>query len=271
LSGNWELLPGRSHREGWANGRLPVQATADAGLLDRSTIFCYEAIEFEPSIPQAKLQFDLIRANLAEEGRLAGTVRGVFGNAQQPLMVLPNIWFFAQAARNPAYRSATDEQILRDLAEALGGPADLLVPAWQCMTLPLDRLPAELPDSLRRAKLASPLAKSLPGGPQRYLEILAAQVESQRRILVAMSQPPADGADAAAQMTEALAAVAQWWDQHGYVGGASGGKVAWNVVPERQRQLIAAWAKQLNPEQVAAIRAAAPEATKHLLDGILPR
>jgi hypothetical protein len=72
-------------------------------------------------------------------------------------------------------------------------------------------------------------------------------------------------------MTEALAAVAQWWDQHGYVGGASGGKVAWNVVPERQRQLIAAWAKQLNPEQVAAIRAAAPEATKHLLDGILPR
>jgi hypothetical protein len=100
------------------------------------------AIEFEPSIPQAKLQLDLIRANLAEESRWAGTVRGVFGNAQQPLMVLPNIRFFAQAARNPAYRSATDEQILRDLAEALGGPADLLVPAWQCMTLPLDRLPA---------------------------------------------------------------------------------------------------------------------------------
>ena len=91
---------------------------------------------------QAKLQLDLIRANLAEESRWAGTVRGVFGNAQQPLMVLPNIRFFAQAARNPAYRSATDEQILRDLAEALGGPADLLVPAWQCMTLPLDRLPA---------------------------------------------------------------------------------------------------------------------------------
>ena len=271
LSGDWELLPGRSHREGWANGRLPVQATVDAGLLDRSTIFCYEAIEFEPSIPQAKLQFDLIRANLAEEGRLAGTVRGVFGNAQQPLMVLPNIWFFAQAARNPAYRSASDEQILRDLAEALGGPAELLVPAWQCMTLPLDRLPADLPAALRRAKLASPLAASLPGGPQRYLEILAAQVESQRRILVATSQPPADGADAAARMTEALAAVAQWWDQHGYVGGAGGGRVAWNVVPDRQRELVAAWAKTLDAGQVAAIRAAAPEATQHLLEGILPR
>jgi hypothetical protein len=133
----------------------------------------YEAIEFEPSIPQAKLPFDLIRANLAEESRLAGTVRGVFGNAQQPLMVLPNIWFFAQAARNPAYRSASDEQMLRDLAEALGGASD--------------------------------------------------------------------------------------------------GRVAWNVVPDRQRELVAAWAKTLDAGQVAAIRAAVPDATKHLLDAILPR
>jgi dienelactone hydrolase len=139
------------------------------------------------------------------------------------------------------------------------------------MTLPLDRLPAELPGALRRAKLASPLATSLPGGPQRYLEILAAQVESQRRILVATSQPPTDGADAAARITEALAAVAQWWDQHGYVGGSSGGRVAWNVVPDRQRELVAAWAKTLDAGQVAAIRAAVPDATKHLLDGILPR
>ena len=272
LPGEWELLPGRSHRVGWANGRLPVQATAAAGLLNRSTIFCYEAIEFEPSIPQAKLQFDLIRANLAEEGPSAGTVRGVFGNAQQPVMVLPNIWFFAQAARNPAYRSASDEQILRDLATALGGPAELLVPAWQCMTLPLDRLPADLPAGLRRAKLASPLAAHLPGGPARYLDILAAQVESQRRILVATSQPPADGADAAARMTEALAAVVQWWDQHGYVGGASGDTgVGWNFVPDRQRQLIADWARKLNPEQVAAIKAGVPAATRRLAEAVLPR
>ena len=72
-------------------------------------------------------------------------------------------------------------------------------------------------------------------------------------------------------MTEALAAVAQWWGQHGYVGGASGGRVAWNVVPDRQRELVAAWATTLDAGQVAAIRAAVPEATKHLLDAILPR
>lgn len=271
LPGNWELLPGRSHREGWANGRLPVQATAAAGLLERSTIFCYEAIEFEPSIPQAKLQFDLIRANLAQENPLAGKVRGVFGNAQQPVMVLPNIWFFAQAARNPAYRSTTDEQVLRDLAKVLGGPAELLLPAWQCLSLPLERLPAGLPVQLRQAKLTSPVAANLPGGPARYLEILAAQVESQRRILVATSQPPSDAADAAARMTEALAGVAQWWEQHGYVGGSSGGKVAWEFVPECQRQWVADWAKKLTPEQAAAVKAAVPADTKPLAENILPR
>ena len=53
-------------------------------------------------------------------------------------------------------------------------------------------------------------------GPQRYLEILAAQVES-------------------------------------------------------QRQLVAAWAKLLDAGQVAAIRAAVPDVTKHLLEAILPR
>jgi hypothetical protein len=72
-------------------------------------------------------------------------------------------------------------------------------------------------------------------------------------------------------MTEALAAVTQWWEQHGYVGGASGGRVAWSFVPERQRQLVSNWAKQLNPEQVAAIKAGVPEATRHLTEGILPR
>jgi hypothetical protein len=35
--------------------------------------------------------------------------------------------------------------------------------------------------------------------------------------------------------------------------------------------LVAAWAKTLDAGQVAAIRAAVPDATKHLLDGILPR
>ena len=271
LTGNWELLSGRSHREGWANGRIPVQATIDAGLLDRSTIFCYEAIEFEPSIPQARLQFDIIRANFAQESSSAGQVRGVFGNAQQPVMVLPNIWFFAQAARNPAYRSASDERVLTDLARVLGGPAELLVPAWQCLSLPLERLPADLASNLRKAKLTSSVAASLPGGPARYLEILAAQVESQHRILAATSKPPADTQDAVARMTEALGGVTQWWEQHGYVFTAAAGKVGWGFVPERQRELVSSWARKLTPEQVAAIRSAAPAVAKQLLDGVLPR
>jgi hypothetical protein len=73
-------------------------------------------------------------------------------------------------------------------------------------------------------------------------------------------------------MTEALAAVVQWWDQHGYVGGASGDTgVGWNFVPDRQRQLIADWARKLNPEQVAAIKAGVPAATRRLAEAVLPR
>ena len=100
MSGEWELLPGRSHREGWANGRVPLAETERAGLMPRSTIFCYEAIEFEPSEPAAAIQFDLIRQALKQESQFSSVAKGVFGNAQQPVMVLPNLYFFARGAAN---------------------------------------------------------------------------------------------------------------------------------------------------------------------------
>ncbi|MCX6620689.1 MAG: hypothetical protein NTY38_06355, partial [Acidobacteria bacterium] len=102
MSGAWQIMPGRSHRAGWANGRIPVALAEQAGLIERSTILCYEAVEFEPTPPASVLQFDLIRAALKEEGRLAGSARGVFGNAQQPVMVLPNIYYFARGAADLA-------------------------------------------------------------------------------------------------------------------------------------------------------------------------
>ena len=65
MAGRWELLPGRSHREGWANGRVTVAETERAGLMPKSTIMCYEAIEFEPTPPVAVLDLTL-DGNLAE-------------------------------------------------------------------------------------------------------------------------------------------------------------------------------------------------------------
>ncbi|MBA3687152.1 MAG: hypothetical protein H0W72_18175, partial [Planctomycetes bacterium] len=236
LPADTEFLPGRHHRDGHGNGTIAIRLAEGAGLMPRSTIFCYESIEFEPSIPAAQLQFDLIRANLRAEGGRAAIARGVFGNAQQPVMVLPNLYFFARGARSPAYLERSDEQVLGDLAGALGGPAELLVPAWQCLRLELDALPADFATRLRAARLTGDVAQSIPGGAATYVALLADQVDSQRRLLVATATAPATAELAGGQLAEAAAACFAWWDRHGYVGaGGPGSGFGWGFVPAPQR------------------------------------
>ena len=93
----WELLPGRS-AEGHANNRINIALAAENGLLERSTLLTYEAIEFEPSLPASVLQFELIRDVLRKELAHAAAARGCFGNAQQPVMVIPNLYLYARCA-----------------------------------------------------------------------------------------------------------------------------------------------------------------------------
>ena len=231
LPPGFELMPGRSHRDGHANGRVNIQQADKAGLIAQSTLMCYEAIEFEPSPPAAVLQFDLIRKSLREEAGYAPVARGVFGNAQQPIMVLPNLFFFARAAADLRYLDRSDADVLSDLAAALGGPADMLVPAWSCLARTLADLPADLPARLRSLKLDSELARSLPGGPARYVEILAAQVASRRGVLEAAAEKPADAAQAAATLARGAAAAISWWNVHRYVGaGNTGDPFAWQFL-----------------------------------------
>jgi hypothetical protein len=195
----WQMLPERSNRENWANGRVNVALAEETGLMPRSTLFLYEAIEYEPSIPGSNLQFADIRRMLRDEAKYAATADGVFGNAQQPVMVLPNLYFFARAAADLAYLDTPDEEVLGDLADLLGGPRDLLVPAWRCLQLPLDRLPADLPDRLRKATLTGEAGRFIPGGERQYLDILAAEVESRRGFLEAIATPAGSNDEAAAK------------------------------------------------------------------------
>lgn len=245
----WSLLPGRSSRDNWANGRINVELAVAAGLMPKSTIFCYEAIEFEPSIPAAVLQLGQIRRILREEARFAATADGVFGNAQQPVMVLPNLFFFARAARDLTYLDTPDEQVLADLAAVLGGNPEILVPAWRCLELPLADLPADLADRLRGTRLTGEAAAFIPGGPDRYLEILAAQVASRRAFLAAIAVPPQSADDAARRLVAATVAVMDWWRVHGYVNaGDPGTPFAWQFVRAEDRAAIAAWVKEHVPE-----------------------
>jgi hypothetical protein len=227
----WELLPARSIREGWANGRVNLEVAKKAGLLSRSTLYCYEAIEFEPSQPASWLQFADIRRIMKQESAQSPGARGWFGNSQTPLLVIPSLYLFARGAADPTYLDQPDEKVLADLAKLLGGPAELLTPAWSCLQRGLDRLPADLPAKLRAAKLTGAAASCLPGGPDRYLEILAALAESRIRLLQACARSAANPEEAAAATAEATAAIVAWWKLTGYCGAGEGTEpFAWGLV-----------------------------------------
>jgi len=239
MSGEWELLPGRSHRKGWANGRTNIELTDQAGLMSRSTIMAYEVIEFEPTPPASVLQFDLIRNVLKEESQFADTARGVFGNAQQPIMVLPNLYYFARGAKNLAYLERSEREVLTDLAGELGGDAEVLVPAWSCLKLSLADLPADLASRVRTQKFDTDFARSIPGGPVRYAEILAAQVESRRGLLEATEKPPASATEAAASLADGASALISWWQVHQYIkGGNSGDPFQWQFVQSSELKIL---------------------------------
>ncbi len=267
----WLMLPGRCHKDGWGNGRINLALAEDLGVLERSMILCYEAIEFEPTSPASVLQFDLIRRILKEESRLAPLAYGVMGNAQQPIMRLPNIYFFARASWDLAYLDRTDDEVLRDCADFLGGPREDLALAWQCLALPLDRLPRDLPDRLRRARLTGEPASFLPGGARRYLEILAAQAASRIGLLEAVQKPAADDAECARCIADGTAALVAWWNMHHYVmDGDPGTGFSWDFVRGDQSSLLADWASRNARSRAAVIPAAAARltGTKTLGEGI---
>lgn len=239
-----EIMPGRSHRDGWANGRKNIELAEKAGMIGQSTIMCYEAIEFEPTPPAAVLQFDLIRASLSQEGRFAATARGVFGNAQQPVMVLPNLYYFARGSADLNYLNKPEPEVLADLARELGGDPQVLVPAWSCLKRPLEQLPSDLAPRVRSLKLTGQFARNIPGGPARYVEILAAQVESRRELLEAVAVKPTNALEAAHSLAKGAAALLKWWHVHRYVGpGIRSDPFQWRFIHGSQTGLLKRHAK----------------------------
>jgi hypothetical protein len=254
----WSILHGRSSRDNWANGRVNIELTDALGLMPRATIFCYEAVEFEPAIPGSVLQFAEIRQILRQESRYAGTAAGVFGNAQQPVMVLPNLFFFAQGAKDLAYLDKSDDLVLADLADLLGGPRELLMQAWKCLVLPPESLPADLASRLRVTKLTGEAASCIPGGAQRYVEILAAEVESRRGYLSAIAARATSDEDAANRLATAAQALIGWWNVHRYVNdGDRDTGFSWRFVRGQDVAALRSWVAENAANREAVLAAAA--------------
>jgi len=133
--------------------------------------------------------------------------------------------------------------VLTDLADFLGGPRELLVPAWKCLDLSLSELPADLPAQLRTADLKGEPASCIPGGSRRYLEILAAQVESRLGLLQAVAKPATSEQDAATRLAAGAKALIDWWQVHGYVNdGDASTPFAWRFVRPSDVAQLQSWA-----------------------------
>lgn len=253
----WTLLPGRHIREGRGNGRTMFALTEEAGLTERSVLLCYEIIEYEPTPPAVVLQFDDIRRVLRQEGPMLAKARGVMGNAQQPILALPNLYFFARAAKDPAYLDRRDEAVLRDFSAFLGGDPAVLLPAWQCLQLELDRLPDDLPKRLDQLELTAPAAGLLPGGPDRYRRILAALVRTRLAVLQTCARPADYATEAAERLARAAGALLEWWRVHRYVfSGEQGTDFRWEFTHPDLLAPLTAWVRRLPSPREAVVDAA---------------
>lgn len=259
----WEALPGRSIREGHANGRINFVLAEEAGLLDRSTLMTYEIIEFEPSPPAFVIQFDDIRRVIREEMDKAPLVKGIMGNAQQPVSALHNLFYFARCAQEPEWLDTPDETILGAFAAFLGGDPDVLAPAWQAARSTLESIPDSLPDRVRDAPLRSEHASLIPGGPETYRILLSEFVRARMDILKLTATAPRSSSEAIGKVASAAAAIIRWWSHHGYVGtGANGPGFRAEYTHPALLKPLATWIKQLHqPLDEAGLREAIAEAT----------
>ena len=128
----------------------------------------------------------------------------------------------------------------------------MLVPAWGCLRLGLDRLPDDLPGRLREARLKSSAANYLPGGATRYLGALADQVESRLKLLHAIGRPATSNEEAARGIALGLESLVGWWKINVYVfDGVGTEEFRWHFAETSQVVALQKWCAQ-NVKDTAA-------------------
>jgi len=95
-----------------------LELARDLGPEHKTVYFPYNSIEHEPSWPITALAFGLLR-DVLRCIEPYPQIRGVQGNAQTPLVQLPNIYFFTQCLWDWRTLERDDEAIVRELARLL--------------------------------------------------------------------------------------------------------------------------------------------------------
>jgi len=119
----------------------PHWKIADAvGVGHRIIYYPYGSVEPEPSLPFTTVVPQNLRDVLDVTDR-ADRFLGIMGNAQTPLVQLPNIYFFARSAWDLDTRTADRREVMRELARLVYPQhAKLLTDCWMAIA---DNQPAE--------------------------------------------------------------------------------------------------------------------------------
>lgn len=180
-----ELLKQRVKPPVWLTNSWAVHGKASraAGMRARTVFYPYGAIEPEPSLPFTTVIPPALTDAL-DTAQSDGPFAGVMGNAQTPLVQLPNIWFFANAAWDPAYRQCSKADVAAELAALLyPDAADALAAGWLALDDPtaVDALYAarRLQALLVGRRLGAPgaLGRLCFPAPDRIVEDLACLLE----------------------------------------------------------------------------------------------
>lgn len=107
-----------------------MRLAARLGLLSKAMVLPYGAIEGEPSSPLTMISRDRLAQGI-EMALQNPDVRGVMGNAQTPLVQLPNIAILARLLWDAAGRDEAADEALRSLGRLIyPDQAELLAHSW---------------------------------------------------------------------------------------------------------------------------------------------
>ena len=210
----------------------------DLGYIDKSIFFPYGTIEDEPSPPTTRLRMSEMYAKLDEAISVYG-IRNAMGNAQTPLVQLPNIFFFAEAAWNGLRPAApADREVIEPLA-ALVAPdvASEIADGWLALNeLDPDRVlacAAELASIVAqdRARLIGPLGMRYFPGVSKLLSDLAMQLDAhaKARLVVRALSASAPQEEVAGLMANYFGSALAWRDVHDFRNYMNYGPDAWEI------------------------------------------